>query len=135
MDKATEDLNKASHVLLDAEVRLNQIVAQRRQLEKEIALLNMIEANLEENIRVLKRRRTIVTVSDYRKATSDIGTARTRRAFLRVDRENVLKVENHAERGYNEAKANYERCFELLHNPPNNVIQVDFSRRKNGRQE
>lgn len=130
MDRATEDLNKASHVLLDAEVRLNQIVAQRRALEKEIALLNMIEANLEENIRVLKRRRTIVTVSDFRKATQDIGTARTRLAFIRVERENVLKVENHAQRGYNEAKVEYERCFELLHSPPNNVIQVDFTKKR-----
>lgn len=134
MDRA-EELNKSSHILLDAEVRLNHIVARRRAIEKDIALMNMIEANLEENIRILKRRRTIVIVSDYRKSTTDIATCRARRAFLRIDRENVLKVENHARRGYNEAKAEYERCFELLHSPPNNVIHVDFSRGKNGRQE
>lgn len=132
MDRATENLNKASHTLLDAQVKLQQVQAQRLQLEKEIALLNMIEANLEENVRILKRKRMIVMVTDYRKAVTDLGTARTRRAFLRIDRENVLKIEKHAELMHDRAKADYELAFELLHNPPNNVIQVDFTRRKNG---
>jgi hypothetical protein len=132
MDKATEDLNKASHVLLDADVRLKQVQAQRLQLEKEIALLNMIEANLTENIRVLQRKRVIVMVHEFRKALTDLNTARTRLAFLRVDRENVLKIERHTEMVYEKIKADYERCFDRLHNPPNNVIQF---RRPNGRQE
>lgn len=130
MDKLTEDLNKASHVLLEAEVKLNMIVAQRGILEKEISVMNMIEANLEENIRILKRRRIVVIASDFRKSTQDIETARARRAFLRMDRENILKIEKHAELQYNKAKLNYEQAFEILHNPPNNVIQF---RRRDGR--
>jgi len=132
MDKASEDLNKASHTMLDAQVKLQQTQAERLKLDKEIALLNMIEANLEENIRVLKRKRLIVMVNDFKKASNDLNTARTRRAFLRVDRENVIKVEKHAQDLYDKAKAHYEHCFQMLHNPPNNVIQVDFTRRKNG---
>lgn len=131
MDRAQEDFNKASHVLVDAEVRLKQVQAQRLHLEKEIALLNMIEANLDENIRVLQRKRVIVMVHEFRKAMADLNTARSRRAFLRVDRENVLKVERHTQTAYDKAKADYERAFDLLHNPPNNVIPF---RRKDGRQ-
>lgn len=128
MDRATEELNKASTALVDSQHRLNQVQAQRLQLEKEIALLNMIEANIAENIRVLQRKRVIVMVTEFRKALNDLNTARSRRAFLRVDRENVLKVERHTETVYLKAKADYEKAFEMLHNPPNNVIQF---RRKN----
>lgn len=133
MDKRTEELNKASHVLLDAQVRLQTVRAQRLQLEKDIAMLVAVEANLEENIRVLKRKRAIVVASEYRKSRIDLGTCRTRMAFLRVDRENVLKVEKHTENVYEKAKADYERLFELIHNPPNNVIYVEFGR-KNGQE-
>lgn len=133
MDKRTEELNKASHVLLDAQVRLQTVQAQRLGLEKEIAILIAVEANLEENIRVLKRKRAIVMANEYKKSRTDLGTCRTRMAFLRMDRENVLKVEKHAQGVHERARAEYERLFELLHNPPNNVIQVDF-RRKRGQE-
>lgn len=132
MDKATEDLNKASHVLLDAQVKLQQVQAERLRLDKDIATLTMVEANLDENVRVLKRKRMIVMVHDFKKASTDLGTCRTRLAFLRVDRQNIIKIENHADAVYNKAKAEYEKLFELMHNPPNNVIEVDFTRRKNG---
>lgn len=130
MDKRTEELNKASHVLLDAQVRLQTIQAQRLALEKEIAILVMVEANLEENIRVLKRKRAIVVANEYKKSRTDLNTCRTRQAFLRVDRENVLKIERHSQMVYEKAKADHERLFDLIHNPPNNVIQVDFRRKR-----
>lgn len=133
MDKRTEELNKASHVLLDAQVRLQTIQAQRLQLEKDIAILLAVEANLEENIRVLKRKRAIVMASEYKKSRTDLNTCKARQAFLRVDRENVLKVEKHAEVGYEKARQEYERIFEMIHNPPNNVIEVDF-RSKRGQE-
>jgi tagatose-1,6-bisphosphate aldolase len=132
MDKVTEDLNKASHVLLDAEVQLKQVQAQRLQIEKEIAMLNMIEANLTENIRVLRRKRVIVMVTEFRKVITDLNTVRTRLAFLRVDSENVLKIERHTEIVYEKLKADYEKFFNRIHNPQNNVLQF---RRPNGRQD
>lgn len=129
MDRATEELNRASHVVLDAEIRLRTIVVQRQQIEKEIAILAFVEANLEENIRILTRKHAIVMASEYKKAVSDLKTARSRRAFLRIDRDNCLKVEKHAEVVYENAKAAYERAFELLHNPPNNVIVGNFGKK------
>lgn len=129
MDKTTDELNKASHVLLDAEVRLKTVVSQRIQLEKEIALLTAVEANLEENIRVLKQKDAIIVASEYKKATSDLNTARVRRSFLRVDRENVLKIEGHAGFVYEKARADYEHIFSMIHNPPNNVIQGNFGKK------
>lgn len=131
MDKATEDLNKSSHVLLDAQVNLQVIQTQILKINKDLAILTMVRANLEENIRVLKRRRAIVVASEFRKSTVDLNTCETRMAFLRVERENVLKNEAAADSVYQKAKAEYERLLDLVQNPPSNVIYVDF-RRKDG---
>lgn len=129
MDKATEDLNKSSHVLLDAQVNLQTIQAQILKIDKDLAMLTMVKANLEENIRVLKRRRAIVMASEFKKSTNDLSTCETRMAFLRVDRENILKNEKYADGIYQKAKAEYERLLDLVQNPPDNVIYVDFGRK------
>ena len=130
MDKATEDLNKSSHVLLDAQVNLQIIQAQILKIDKDLAMLTMVKANLEENIRVLKRRRAIVMASEFKKSVNDLGTCETRMAFLRVDRENILKNEKYADGVYQKAKTEHERILDLIQNPPNNVIYVDFGRKK-----
>lgn len=129
MDKATEDLNKSSHVLLDAQVNLQTIQAQILKIDKDLAMLIMVKANLEENIRVLKRRRAIVMASEFKKSTNDLITCENRMAFLRVDRENILKNEKYADGIYQKAKAEYERLLDLVQNPPDNVIYVDFGRK------
>jgi flagellar biosynthesis chaperone FliJ len=129
MDKATEDLNKSSYVLLDAQVNLQTIQAQILKIDKDLAMLTMVKANLEENIRVLKRRRAIVMASEFKKSTNDLSTCETRMAFLRVDRENILKNEKYADGIYQKAKAEYERLLDLVQNPPDNVIYVDFGRK------
>jgi hypothetical protein len=129
MDKTQEDFNKASHVLLDAEVRLNDVTVQSKKIEREIALLVSIEANFEENIRVLKRKRVIVMASEFKKSKLGLDTARVRMAFLRMDRENNRKIEEIAQAAYDKAKLDYEKAYDLLHNPPNNLIVVDFGRK------
>lgn len=129
MDKATEDLNKSSHVLLDAQVNLQTIQAQILKIDKDLAMLTMVKANLEENIRVLKRRRAIVMASEFKKSVNDLSTCETRMAFLRVDRENILKNEKYADGIYQKARAEYERLLDLVQNPPDNVIYVDFGRK------
>lgn len=130
MNKATEELNKASHVLLDAEIRLRTVNSQRLQIEKEIAILAFVEANLEENISILRRKRAIVMAHEYKKAMADLNTARNRRALLRIDRDQCLKVEVNTEKEYEKAKAEYELAFERLHNPRSNVIKVNFGSKK-----
>jgi len=134
MDKATEDLNKYSHVLLDAQVKLQTIQAHILKIDKDLAMLTMVEANLEENIRVLKRRRAIVMASEFKKSTNDLDTCRTRMAFLRVERETVVKNETQADGIYQKAREEYERLLYLVHNPPNNVLYVDFGRKDDGQE-
>lgn len=129
MDKATEDLNKFSHTLLDAQVNLQTAQAAVLKIDKDLAILTMVKANLEENIRVLKRRRAIVMASEFKKSSDDLDTCETRMAFLRVDRENALKNENYADGIYQKVRAEYERLLDIVQNPPDNVIYVDFGRK------
>jgi hypothetical protein len=131
MDKATEHFNKSSQILLEAEVKLNTICLQIADLDRQLALLNSVEAHLKENIGVLQRKRVIVMVNEFRKAKTDLNTCHVRQAFLRVDRENHLKVQTHCQIMYDKARYDYEQAFNMLHNPPNNVIEWDF-RRKDG---
>lgn len=128
MDKA-EELNKASHVVLDAEVRLNAVSLQIQELDREIALLNSVEKHLIENINVLQRKRAIVVVTEYKKARMDLNTARARLAFLRIDRQNCGRILEQCEIAYIKAKASYEEAFDNLHDPPNNVIQGAFGKK------
>lgn len=131
MDKAAEELNKISHILLDTEIRLNTATIQVQDLDRQIALLNSLEAHLEENISTLKSMRATVMASEYKKAKYELHTARNKRAFLRMDRQNCIKMRAHWESVYEKVKLDYERCFERLHNPPDNVIKGNFGR-KNG---
>lgn len=129
MDKAQEDFNKASHVLLDAEVRLNGVSVQIQQVERELALLKSIEANFEENIRVLKSRRVIVIASEFKKSLMGLDLAKNKQSLLRIDMDGLIKIEKAAQAEYEKARLIYDNAWNLLHNPPNNVIQVDFGRR------
>jgi len=131
MDKAQDDFNKASHVLLDAEVRLNGVSVQIQQIERELALLKSIEANFEENIRVLKSRRVIVIASEFKKSLMGLDLAKNKQSLLRIDMDGLIKIEKAAQAEYERARLAYDNAWNLLHNPPNNVIQVDFGR-KNG---
>ncbi len=133
MDKAADDLNKVTHLLLAAQTRLVTVQAQRIKIEKDISVLTMIQANLEENIRFLKKKRTVAMINEFKKASEDLQTAKTRLNFLNLDRNNVLKVEKHLEKIYNNIKIESEQAFRRIHSPPDNLIPIDFSKRKNGK--
>jgi hypothetical protein len=126
---SAEYFNKASHALLDAEIKLNTISSQLEKLDREIGMLMSVQANLEENVRFLKESRVIVMANEYRKIKTDLQTVKTRQSFLRIDRATILKVEKQAEIVYNKAKLDYKKAYSLLHGPANNVLQF---RKKNG---
>lgn len=133
MDKSADDFNKASHVLLDAEVNLNSITIRISSLEKDIAFLTQVEANIRENIRFMKRKKIAVVASEFRKAKLDLQACRSKVSLLRMDRENSLKIQGNAEYVYNKAKDAYYQAYQRLHYPMNNVLYPAFGR-KNGQE-
>lgn len=134
MDKATDDFNKSSHDLLEAEIRLNTVNIQIQEIERNIATLVSLEALLDENINVLQRSDIIAIVSEYRKALSDMKITRTKLSLARIERENCLKVQTYCEAMYKKAKKEYEKAFERMRNPLGNVIQGNFGRKKDGQE-
>jgi hypothetical protein len=138
MDRFVDELNKSSQALVEAENRLLSIRAAVHAVEKDLAILNSVEANLLENMRVMKRRRMIVLAHEFRKAMKDLETCRARMAFLRIDLDNNLRIMHNTEMDRNKVKARFDAAYERVHNPPNNVIpfrkKVIPFRKKDGKE-
>lgn len=128
----SEELNKAAQKLLEADIRLRTIKVQLDGLDRDLALMKNAEAQMEENIRWLKRRKIVTVASEYKKVLENLRSLRARSAFSRIDRENCLKMYNQAAAVRDKAKQEHEIALEAHQNPKHNVIQVDFSK-KNGK--
>lgn len=125
----TDDLNQAAQKLLEADMRLRTIKVQIDILEREIRLLISLEAQLEENIRWLKRRKVITVANEYRKAKEDLQKTLARCSMLKIDKGNNMKSYDYAEKIYIQAKTEHDIALDRVHNPRYNVIEVDFRRR------
>ena len=123
-------LNKASQMLLEAEIRLNTIKIQVQELDRQIALIRSFEAHLRENIAVLQRKRAIVVVHEFKKAKEDLQTAINRTAILKLDRDKHFKIQVNYELVHQKAKFDYDKAFDKVWGErENNVISVNFGRK------
>jgi hypothetical protein len=118
-----DSLSKASHELLGAEVRFNTIAIQIDKIDRELAMLLSVEISLEQNIRLLKRRKLVVLAVEYKKAKTDLKTVRSRQLILKNERNTILLLKKSAERVLNKAREKHEIALDLLNNPPPNVIK------------
>jgi len=123
MDRAAEEFNRASQALVIAQSRLMQIGAAVHSTERDIAMLTAIEANLLENIRVMKRKKLMIMITEFGKANRDLGLCRSKMAFLRMELDNHRKVYERTLAEFNKIKDIYDAAYNRLHNPPNNVIE------------
>ena len=130
MDHRAEDVNKASQALLEAEIRLRGIAVQLELVERDIALLKSREAHIEENIDFLKRKRLTVNASEFKLIKLSLRQIQNKIAFLKIDFENIQKMQESAEKIYQKAKKSYELAYELMINPDKNIIRVDFGKKK-----
>lgn len=128
MDKKSEEANRLSCALIEAEIRLRTVKTQIIGIDKEISIINSIEANLVENIQWLIKEKIIAVALEFKKAREDLKTARNRRAFLDIDKNSCLKVQKDLESAYNKVKLEYERALAGRYSP-HNVIQIDFVRK------
>lgn len=129
MDKAAEELNRSSIVFIGAETRLNIIKNELQEIERQIALMSNLEAHLNENIRILKRRRIITKLEDFKKAREDQKTAGNRRNSLSLDLIKTTRIKEQCEIVYKQAKDTYELALKNVQEPISNVFMF---RRKDG---
>ncbi len=127
----TDDLNRAAQALLEADIRLRTIKAQVEGLDREIALLTGIELELEDNIRFLKRSKSVTIASEYKKSLDQLKRTLQKKSFLAIDRSNMIKSLNYAEMILAKMQDAHMVAMDAINNPQNNVIKVDF-RKKDG---
>lgn len=108
-----------------------QIGAAVHAVERDLAMLTAIEANLLENIRVMKRKKLMIIITEFGKANRDLNLCRSKMAFLRMELGNHQKVQERTLAEFNRIKDLYDAAYDRLHNPPNNVIQF---RKPNGQE-
>ena len=125
----TDDLNRAAQALLEADIRLRTVKAQVDGLDREIAMLTSMELELEDNIRFLKRSKSVTIASEYKKSLDQLEKTRQRKSFLRIDRSNVMKAVNYAEMLLAKAQEAHTAAMDVINNPPKNVIHVDFGKK------
>jgi hypothetical protein len=133
MYNPTDELNKASNVLLSAEISLNSITVQLEEIERQIALLNYTEITLKENISFLKRNHIITSLWEYLKSKLELRAVLNKQALLRIDRQRCSKTQKKYEEDYEIAKKNYQLIYERISNPNSNIIYAIF-RGKNGQE-
>jgi len=125
------DLNIAEQELKDAQSRFDVNEAHILKVDNELTLLGHIEKNLLDNISILKSRQIITVALEYKKAREDLGKVYNNLTMLRLNR-------NGLEHSLRMAKKILDGCREryaiTLQNQGSRVIEVDFGRNNNDRQ-
>jgi chromosome segregation ATPase len=125
----TDELEKASTTIKDAERRRDQVRQEMWDLDQEIRHLDKFVEILEANIKFLKDTRIIAMAKEFKKARKDLETANTRIEILKKDRDAAAKALNHTEIFIKKAKENHEK---LLRSFNNNVVRGNFGSGNNG---
>lgn len=123
------DIDKLTNAVRDAEAQLKVFKHNLGILDREIAQLNAVEAQLDENIKFLRKKNIVALAKEYKAAKDDMNKTKNRLAMLRIDRSNIDRATSDIDSFVNKTK---EELTKLL-NAPSNVLYGLF-RRKNGQE-
>lgn len=122
-------LERLSAELATITARLNRFQFNLKKAEDELAYLQVIESSLVENIRTMKSASGIVSATEFKHAHTSLDACKKRQKFLGDDIGVMSKsIERMHSLIINTTKE-YDLQFEKIHNPPSNVIRVDFGRK------
>lgn len=122
-----QDLEKADIEIRELSVRIEGIKFHIRSLENNIALLNSLRIQFEQNIDVLKGGLVIAAIDEYKKIKEELQTIRNRLQVMRVDFNNHNLALSRSERFLIELQAKYAI---LLKEQSGRVIKVNFGGKK-----
>jgi chromosome segregation ATPase len=117
MDSAAEILQLTKEIN-QTKIRLGTINLEILNLEREIGLLEALEVSLRQNITELKKKKVITLALEFKKAKYNLNQTLIRLAFLKSQLKDLNKSYVFTETVLENCKKEYE----LLLNPPNNVI-------------
>lgn len=128
MSKKVE-LEELDRAIRNGEIRFQTVHVNIVSLTKEIDTLDQLETQLEENLKVLKKKNIIAIASDFKKAKEDLVKTRTRLISLKNDREKFKKAADDVQQVMEKAKEDMEK---LKKNGDGNVLRGTFGRKDNG---
>ncbi len=126
MNKLLE-LAQADKELKEISAKVETIRFHLQSLESNIALLNSVRIEFEQNLAVLKTEKLIAAINEYKKIKEDHQTVLNRLYVLRIDQGNHVLALERAEKMLLEAK---ERYAILFSNQDAKIIRGNFGRQK-----
>lgn len=124
------DLDIAEKDLKESTDRFEAIQAHVFKTDNEIALVEHVRKNLEENISILKARHIITVAVEYRRAKEDLVKLLNNLTMLKLNRNSLEHSTAQAKKYMDECR---ERYLAAISVQGSRVIEVDFGR-KNDRQ-
>jgi len=127
--KRQAELDALDRSIKDGEIRLRTVKMNIEALTKDIDTLAEVEAQLEENIRILKKKRIVAMATEFKKAREDLAKTKTRLIALKNDRENFRKSASQVEQGMEQAT---DTIAIIKRMSENNVVTGKFGKKRNG---
>jgi chromosome segregation ATPase len=123
------ELEELDRAIKNGEIRLCTVNTNIGSLTKEIEVLDALESELEENLKVLKKKNIVAIATEYKKAKEDLAKTKVRLISLKNDRENFKKAANDVQKAMEKAKQDIEK---MKKNGDSNVLHGTFGRKDNG---
>lgn len=121
------ELEKADNELKELSTRIDGIKFHLKSLEANIALLNSLRIQFEQNIAFLKSERVIAALQEFKKIKEDLQTVNNRLYAMRIDLSNHNVMLDRAEKLLLERRENY---VILLKEQDGRVIKGNFGGKK-----
>lgn len=128
MSKQVE-IENLDRVIKNGEIRINTVKINIDSLSREIDTLGLLEEQLLENLKCLKKRNIIAIATEFRKAKEDLEKTRKRSIELRNDRENFKKASDNVAQEMKKAR---EEIDKIKKAGESNVVHAKFGRKNNG---
>ena len=123
------ELEKLDRTLKDCELRLRTIKVNIDSLTREIDTFFELEAQLEQNVKCLKKKNIIAIAAEYKKAKEELAKTKAKSIGLRNDREQFRKASAEIEFVMKKAQVDLEKLHKI---GDNNVLRGKFGRKENG---
>jgi chromosome segregation ATPase len=124
------ELEKADRIIKDTEIKLNTIKSSLTVVDNELQQLILLETELEDNLKFLKKKNIIALAQEYKKAKEDLNKTKNRLAMLRIDSGNMKRALRDCEVFLQKAKESYVKLLK----GKDNVIRGKFGSKKSGQE-
>lgn len=121
-----KDIDRLEYAIKNLETQLIVYGANLSGIDKELARLNIVEAELETNLAFLKKKKIIALALEYKKIKDHLSHIKKRKSIVLTDKQNIEK----AHEATLETIQRLKERLESLKENSNNIIEVDFTKKR-----